>query len=61
MCTGQPTTKAAVDASLQLGTELGVNSTPTLFINGRSLPFAGIPYDTLKQIITYQMQIDGAK
>ena len=60
-CAGNPSTKAVVDASLQLGAELGVTSTPTLFINGRSVPFAGIPYDTLKQIITYQAQIDGAK
>ena len=59
-CMGQPATKAAVDDSIQLGQEVGVNSTPTLFVNGRSLPFAGIPYETLKQIVEYQMKLDGA-
>lgn len=59
-CTGQPSTKAAVDDSLQLGQELGVNQTPTLFVNGRNLPFAGIPYDTLKQIVEYQIKLDSA-
>ncbi len=59
-CLGQPETKAAVDASLKLGESIGVNATPTLHVNGRALPsFPSIPYDTLKQIIRYQMQIDG--
>jgi len=60
-CLGQPSTKEAVDASLKLGESIGVNATPTLYVNGRALPsFAGVPYDTLKQIIRYQMQIDTA-
>ncbi len=58
-CADAPDTKAAVDAQRQLGVDVGVNATPTLFINGRGLPFGGIPYDTLKQIVTYQEQIDG--
>ncbi len=59
-CMGQPSTKAAIDDSIQLGQDVGVNSTPTLFVNGRSLPFAGIPYDTLKQIVDYQIKLDAA-
>ncbi len=58
-CAALPETKATVDAQHQLGVNVGVNSTPTLFINGRGVPFAGIPYDTLKQIVAYQEQIDG--
>lgn len=60
-CVAQPSTKAAVDDSLKLGEAIGVNATPTLYVNGRALPsFPSIPYDTLTQIIRYQMQIDGA-
>ena len=60
-CMGDPSTKATIDASLQLGAEVGVNSTPTLLVNGRALPFAGIPYESLQKIIGYQLQIDGGK
>ncbi len=60
-CVAQPSTKAAVDASLQLGQEVGVNSTPSLFVNGRMLPLAGIPYDQLKKIIDYDLNQDAAK
>ncbi len=58
-CASSPETKATVAAQLQLGADVGVNSTPTLFVNGRGLPFGGIPYETLKQIVSYQMQLDG--
>ena len=55
-CVAQPSTKATVDASIQLGEEVGVNSTPTLFVNGRMLPLAGFPYDQLKKIIDYDLK-----
>ena len=55
-CVAEPSAKAAVDASLHLGDEVGVNQTPLLFINGRVLPFAGIPYDQLKLIIDYDLK-----
>ena len=58
-CVAEPSTKAAVDAILHVGDEVGVNSTPTLFVNGRALPLAGIPYDQLKLIIDYDMQRAG--
>jgi protein-disulfide isomerase len=45
-----------VDAAIHVGEEVGVNSTPTLFVNGRALPLAGIPYDQLKLIIDYDLQ-----
>jgi protein-disulfide isomerase len=59
-CVSQPSTKAAVDESVKLGTDLGVNSTPTLFVNGRNLPFGGMPYETLKQIIDYDLKAASA-
>jgi protein-disulfide isomerase len=55
-CVADPSTKATVDASIQLGGEVGVNQTPLLFVNGRVLPFAGIPYDQLKLIIEYDLK-----
>ncbi len=59
-CAATPATKTSVDASTQLAHDLSVNQTPFLYVNGRGLPLGGIPYDTLKQIITYQAQMDGA-
>jgi protein-disulfide isomerase len=58
-CAATQATKDAVDASVKLGQDLDVNSTPTLFVNGRPLPIAGIPYSTLKQIINFQAIQDG--
>lgn len=60
-CVAEPSTKATVDASLQLGQQVGVNSTPSLFVNGRMLPFAGIPYDQLKKIIDYDLKQGAAQ
>jgi protein-disulfide isomerase len=57
-CAATPEIKAAADASVKLGTDLGINEVPTLMINGRQVP-ANIPYDTLKKIIDYQAKIDG--
>lgn len=58
-CASTQATKDAVNASVKLGQDLDVNSTPTLFVNGRALPISGIPYDTLKQIINFQAIQDG--
>jgi protein-disulfide isomerase len=60
-CVAEPSAKAAVDASLQLGNEVGVNQTPLLFVNGRMLPFAGILYDQLKLIIDYDLKQGAGK
>jgi len=58
-CANTPETKATVDTSVQLAKELDISSVPTLSINGRQVP-ANAPYDTLKQIIEYQVKQDGA-
>jgi protein-disulfide isomerase len=52
-CAVKPDTKARVEASVALGKSLGVNSTPTLFINGRSLPGAA-PVELLRKIVEFQ-------
>ncbi len=57
-CAADPQIKASVDASVKLGTDLGVSEVPTLVINGREVP-ANIPYDALKKIIDYQIKADG--
>jgi protein-disulfide isomerase len=58
-CAATPAAKDAIDASLALGAKVGVNSTPTIFINGRGLPAVGIPYPMLQKIIEFQAQLDG--
>jgi protein-disulfide isomerase len=58
-CAATPAAKDAIDASLALGAKVGVNSTPTLFINGRGLPAVGIPYPMRQKIIEFQAQLDG--
>jgi protein-disulfide isomerase len=57
-CAALPATAATVDASAKLARDANVNETPTLVINGRQVP-ANIPYQTLKQIIQFQMKMDG--
>lgn len=52
-CVNSGVAKKVVAASVKLGQDVGVNETPLLFVNGRPLPVAGIPYATLKQIIDY--------
>ena len=43
--------KGRVDADLARGKAIGVNSTPTLFINGNSVPFSEMTVPKLKVII----------
>ncbi len=55
-CANSPAAVSAVAASVKLGKDLDVNETPTLFVNGRPIPGTGVPYATLKQIISYAAQ-----
>ncbi len=58
-CTESKEAQARVQKSLDLGQTVDVNSTPTVFINGRAvLAIAGIPYDQLKNLV--QFEIDHA-
>src|ERR1700744_3236062 len=58
-CAATPAAKNAVDASRALGDKVGVNQTPTIFVNGRGLPLTGIPYEMLQKIIEFQAKLDG--
>lgn len=48
--------KSRVDADLARGKALGVNSTPTLFINGSQIQFADMNVQTLKSMIDAELQ-----
>ena len=52
-CAAQPETESRVQASIELGKSVDVNSTPTLFINGRPVGVSGNSYDALKQIVDF--------
>jgi protein-disulfide isomerase len=57
-CAATAATKADVDASIKLASDLGIGQVPTLVVNGREVP-ANIPYDTLKKIVAYEAKLDG--
>ena len=50
-CAAQPETDTRVQVSQKLGQSLGVDSTPTLFINGRKVP--GVGYETLQKLVDF--------
>ena len=52
-CSAKPETQTRVDASLNLGKALGVNSTPTLFVNGRPVGVGNNNYEALKQLVDF--------
>ena len=52
-CMASPETSAAVDASRANGQQLEINSTPTVFVNGRRL--VGADRHTLEQYIQYEL------
>ncbi len=48
--------KGRVDADMQRGRGLNVNSTPTIYVNGVSIPFDQVKVDSLKRIIDAEIQ-----
>jgi protein-disulfide isomerase len=51
-CAATPATRQKVEQNVNLGKEVGVTGTPTLFINGRATNL-GIPLEMLKKIVDY--------
>jgi protein-disulfide isomerase len=49
-----------VQAQMQVGTDLGVNSTPAVFVNGRLLSGAQ-PYETFAQVIDEELTRTGSR
>lgn len=58
-CAATPATNEEVEKSVKLAQDLNINQTPMLMVNGRQVPVAGIPYETLKKIVDYQQKLDG--
>ncbi|MGA3089357.1 MAG: DsbA family protein [Terriglobales bacterium] len=60
-CSTKPATKSKVEESVALGRSVGVTGTPTLFINGQSVPGTA-PVDLLKKIVDFKASLEkGAK
>ncbi len=60
-CAATQATKDAVMNSVKLGTDVGVDQTPLLAVNGHLLPLTQIPYETLKQMINFELSEESAK
>ncbi len=58
-CATTPDTGTQVQASVKLAQALNINQTPTLMVNGRQVPIGGLPYEMIKQIVSYQAKLDG--
>lgn len=52
-CAAKPETQSRVQGSVELGKSLEVNSTPTLFVNGRPVGVSSNNYDVLKQLVDF--------
>jgi protein-disulfide isomerase len=58
-CAETQAAKDEVKASMTLATDLGVDLSPMLAVNGHLLPLASLPYETLKRIVAFQAAQDG--
>ncbi len=57
-CSTQPGIDYRIKHSIEVGKQLGVVGTPTIFVNGRMISsLSNIPYDALKQIVEYMGKI----
>ena len=54
-CAVTPETKARIQKSLDLGKQLQVTGTPTLYVNGRPVGgLTSIPFETLKSLVEFE-------
>jgi len=54
-CADSPETKARVNQQYELGVSVGVNATPTLFLNGRKIENVNdTPIEILKQMVEFE-------
>jgi len=59
-CAASPAAAAGVDGSLALGRKLGVDSVPSMFVNGRKvIGPAALPYDDLKRLVQFELDHAG--
>ncbi len=59
-CAATPAAQAKVAAQIKLAEDVDIEQTPTLVINGHALAFGSIPYEQLKQIVSWDAQQTGA-
>jgi protein-disulfide isomerase len=54
-CAATPATQERVQKSINMGNDLKVTGTPTLFVNGRPIGnLGGLPYETLKSLVEFE-------
>ena len=58
-CAATQATKDELAAEVKLGTDLGIDQTPVLLVNGYALPLTSLPYSVLRRIIAYRANQDG--
>ena len=59
-CAAEPATAARVKQSFDLGREVDVTGTPTVFVNGRRISsINALPYDELKAIVEFEINNAG--
>jgi len=58
-CAASPATRSAVQATEDLAAAIGITQTPSLVINGRIVPLAGISYEVLEKVLRHQAEMDG--
>lgn len=58
-CADSQAAKDDVKASIALGAAAGVDQSAVFVVNGRVLPAASVPFETLKRVVAYQAQLDG--
>ena len=54
-CAAAPETQARIQKSIDMGKQLSITGTPTLFVNGRPVGgLANIPFETLKALVDFE-------
>ena len=60
-CAASPAAKTKLEGQIALAEKLGIDQTPMLSVNGHMLPLGGVPYETVKQIIEWDLKQEGLK
>lgn len=58
-CAASPEEQKHIQDQIAFANDVGVTETPMLSVNGHLMPIGDVPYETLKQVITFQAQQDG--
>jgi protein-disulfide isomerase len=61
ICAASPAARTKLDGQIALAEKLGVDQTPMLAVNGHLMPLGGVPYETLKQVIDWDLKQEGLK